>query len=330
MRSLAVALAFAAAALALGGCSGRGSDASRSAIAREGAHGSSHFRVVSELEPARVTLGQPSAWHLRAELPGDARVEGIARDPALPSLDLSERGTPSSKIEKGTLVWSGAYQVRGFDLGRVPLPRTTLLVRFADRRDTLEFPVDTLAVDSLTAASSGSLEPDRGPLRPELRPIDYALVAALALVVIALIVALVLAIRRRRRAAKGLLDEAPPEAPEAPYLRALETLRREIETLPRDRFYDRLSLAVRAYVAAVTGIPALDRTTSELERELRRRTDVRDDAADLVRRELRRSDLAKFARHEDPAAEARDALDQAATLAGRLTSPPATPAPGKG
>jgi len=36
---------------------------------------------------------------------------------------------------------------------------------------------------------------------------------------------------------------------------------------------------VRAYVGAVTGIPALDRTTSELKRELERRLDVRDEAA---------------------------------------------------
>jgi hypothetical protein len=198
-------------------------------------------------------------------------------------------------------------------------------VRFPDRKDTLAFPVDTLAVDSLTEASSGSLEPNRGPIKPELRPLDIALAAALGLLIVAAIVAIVLAIRKRRRRAKGQEDAAPPEAPEAPFLRAIETLRGEIESLPRDRFYDRLSLAVRAYVGAVTGIPALDRTTSELKRELERRPDVRDEAAGLVERALRRSDLAKFARHEDPFAEAREALDQAASLAGRVTLAPAAP-----
>ena len=318
----------AVAALFLAGCSGRGGEAARSAIAREGTSGANHFRVASELEPSRVTLGQPTRWTLRAELPRDARPESLLRDPGLQSLDVTERSKPGSRSERVGLVWSGTFEVRGFDLGRLPLPPAALVVRFPDGKDTLAFPVDTLAVDSLTEASSGSLEPNRGPIKPELRPLDIALAAALGLLILAAIVALVLAIRKRRRRAKGVENEAPPEAPEAPFLRAIETLRGEIEILPRDRFYDRLSLAVRAYVGAVTGIPALDRTTSELKRELTRRPEVRDEAAALVEAALRRSDLAKFARHEDPFAEAREALDQAASLAGKvILAPIASPAP---
>jgi hypothetical protein len=147
----------------------------------------------------------------------------------------------------------------------------------------------------------------------------------LALLVIAVIVAIILAIRKRRRAARGQGIEAAPEPPEAPFLRAIETLRGEIESLPRDRFYDRLSLAIRAYVGAVTGIPALDRTTSELKRELERRPDVREEAAASVERALQRSDLVRFARQEDPFAEAREALDLAASLAGKVVA--ARPAP---
>lgn len=311
----------------LGGCSDRGGEAARSAIAREGTSGAHHFRLVSALEPSRVTLGQPSRWTLRAELPKEARAESLLRDPGAPTLDVTDRKSSTARGERG-LIWSGAFEVRGFDLGRIPLPRTALVVRFPDGKDTLAFPVDTLAVDSLTEASSGSLEPNRGPIKPELRPLDIALAAALGLLIVAAIVALVLAIRKRRRRAKGEENEAPPEAPEAPFLRAIETLRGEIEILPRDRFYDRLSLAVRAYVGAVTGIPALDRTTSELKRELMRRPEVRDEAAALVEAALRRSDLAKFARHEDPFAEAREALDQAASLAGKvILAPIASPAP---
>ena len=313
------------AALALAGCTRTGSEGSRSAIAREGARGARRFRVSSVLDPARVTLGQPTSWSLRAELPQGTRPGELLRDPGPAALDVAEQREPGAHVQEGKVVWSGRFRVRGFDLGPVPLPRAALVVQFPGRKDTLEFPVDTLDVDSLTAASSGSLEPDRGPIKPELRPIDIAVAAALALVVIAAVVALVLAIRRRRRAAKGLGEEAPPEPPETPFLRAIDALRGEIETLPRDRFYDRLSLAIRAYTGAVTGLPALDLTTSELTRDLARRGDVRSDAATLVERELRRSDLAKFARYEDPAAEAREALDQAASLAGRLAAPPLTP-----
>jgi hypothetical protein len=279
---------------------------------------------MSELEPSRVTLGQPSRWRLRAELPKEARAESLLRDPGAPALDVIDRKSSAARGERG-VVWSGAFEVRGFDLGRIPLPGMALVVRFPDRRDTLAFPVDTLAVDSLTQSSPERLEPDRGPIKPELRPIDIALAAGLALLLIAAIVAIILAIRRRRRAAKGPDAEGTPEPPEAPFLRTIEALRGEIESLPRDRFYDRLSLAIRAYVGAVTGIPALDRTTSELKRELERRPEVRDEAAALVERALQRSDLVRFARHEDPFAEAREALDQAASLAGKVMAP--RPAP---
>lgn len=324
--ALAMTAALGAGVLCLAGCSGKASEASRSAIAREGTHGTHHFRVASELEPSRVTLGQPSRWKLRAELPREAKAESLLRDPGPAALDVTEQGRPGVRAERSATVWSGAFEVRGFDLGRVPLPAMALVVRFPDRRDTLTFPVDTLAVDSLTQSSPERLEPDRGPIKPELRPIDIALAAGLALLLVAAIVAIILAIRRRRRAAKGLDVEGTPEAPEAPFLRAIETLRGEIESLPRDRFYDRLSLAIRAYVGAVTGIPALDRTTTELKRELERRPDVREEAAALVERALQRSDLVRFARQEDPFAEAREALDQAALLAGKVMAPRPAPA----
>jgi hypothetical protein len=118
---------------------------------------------------------------------------------------------------------------------------------------------------------------------------------------------------------------APPEPPETILLRELDRLREEASSLPRDRFYERLSLALRGYAAAVTGIPVLDLTTTELTRELGRDSRVDPRGADSLLRALRRSDLAKFARREDPLAEAREALEEAATLAGRLLRPPPEP-----
>jgi len=97
--------------------------------------------------------------------------------------------------------------------------------------------------------------------------------------------------------------------------------------LPRHAFYEALSLAIRKYAAAVTEVPALDRTTTELERELRARGGLHPDAIAGLGRILRRSDLAKFARHEDRLAEAREMLDEAASVPERLP-PPAPAAPG--
>ena len=88
--------------------------------------------------------------------------------------------------------------------------------------------------------------------------------------------------------------------------------------IPRDVFYERLSLALRAYAAAVTGVPAPDLTTSELASELSRTPRVAAKARDDLIAALRRADLAKFARFEDEEAEARGILRLAESIAGRL------------
>jgi hypothetical protein len=144
--------------------------------------------------------------------------------------------------------------------------------------------------------------------------------AGVALVLLALLAAILLAWRRRRRARE--IPAAPIPA-EEPFLEALDALRREGGDLPRDFFHERLSDAVRRYVSAVTGVDALDRTTRELEAELRASGRARAEAIGDVVRLLRRSDLVKFARRPDDWAEARALLDDAARLAGAVaTAPP--------
>jgi hypothetical protein len=230
--------------------------------------------------------------------------------------------------------WKLEYRVRAFDLGRMALPRTALVVAWPEPRtagvpaaDTLEFPPDTVTVDSLTTAEGSSVEPDRGPVRPGLRALDLALAAIGALLVLAAIVTAVLLWRARRHRAATAQMAAPPEPPEAPFRRAIDALRGEVESLSRDVFYERLSLAVRAYLSAVTGVPALDLTTRELANELSRGGRWGSDAVKEVVRTLDRSDLAKFARHEDPIGEARAALDQALSLVELIAPMPAAPTP---
>jgi len=306
-----------------------------SSVERQGARGSHRFRLRSVVKPARLTVGDPAAWTLVAELPGGARATSVLRDSAGPWMDvtaLHEPGAGGAAVPTGPLRLE--YRVRAFDLGRIPLPRTAVVVAWPDPRpagasaaDTLEFPPDTVTVDSLTTAESSPLEPDRGPIRPGLRPLDLALAAIGALVVLASIVAGILLWRSRRPRSGGIETASAPEPPEAPFRRAIDALRSEVDSLPRDVFYERLSLAVRAYLTPVTGLPALDLTTREIARDLSARGTWNADAVRRVTRTLDRSDLAKFARHEDPIAEAREALDEASSLVALFAPPPPAPAP---
>lgn len=329
-RSLSVlpaATFLAAAVFLLGGCGRRAETTHGPAVERSGSHGALHYRLRSQISPGRVTLGDRAVWRLTAELSGAARPGAFSRDAADSSLEITPLEPPSASRIVGGMRWSASLEVRGYDIGRVPLPDAWLTATAEGAVDTLEFPRDTLYVDSLTAAMTGSVEPDRGPLPTELRPADYAVAIAGALLAIAGIVAAVRLLRRARRgspiAARG---HEIPEPPETAFLKSIESLRAEIGSLPRDRFYDRLSLAIRVYVTAVTGVPALDRTTGELERELNTRGHDAGAVA-AVGAMLRRSDLAKFARHEDPLTEAREALEGAAALAGRLRARVEEPLP---
>ncbi len=327
-RYLAIAaLLVAAAAVAWAGCD-RGSGPRGPSVEREETRGANRYRLRSRVEPHRVTLGDRAVWHLSADLPPRSTAGAPLRDPADSSLDVTVRDPAGAFRREGGLRWGYALDLRGFTLGAIPLPLVRLPVRVGAENDTLDFPPDTLFVDSLTQASTGDVQPDRGPLPTELRPIDIAVAVAAGLVALALIAWIAILVRNAIRRRKGVAapePAAPPEAPESILLRELGRLREVAASLPRDQFYDGLSLALRAYATAVTGVPALDLTTTELARELGREPLVDENGRDSLVRALRRSDLAKFARREDPLAEAREALEEAAALAGRLLRPPPTP-----
>jgi hypothetical protein len=319
-RSLPAVLAGAllGATVSLSGCAPGDDRAPGPAVERSGDYGALHYRLRSQIEPARVTLGDRAVWRLTAELSGAGRPGIFLRDSAHSSLEIVPLKPPSAFRREGGTRWSASFGVRGYDIGRVPLPTVWLAASAAGTSDTLQFPPDTLYVDSLTPAMTGSVEPDRGAVPTELRPIDYVVAIVGALLAIAAIVVAVWLYRRaKRRSRMAVAAALAPEPPEAAFQKAIESLRAEIGSLPRDRFYDRLSLAIRVYVTAVTGVPALDRTTGELERELLARGHP-GETVGAIGAMLRRSDLAKFARHEDPLTEAREALDGAAALAGQL------------
>ena len=317
---LPLAIAFGAA----GGCGGR-PPAGGSAVEREVFRHGARYVLQSRLEPRRVTLGDPAHWTISAELPPSARVDTMALAPSASTLDiLAERAASRPPAAKpagppGRNGWTESYGVRAFDLGSVALPVATLYARRGTVQDTLEFPGDTIQVDSLTPASTGSMEAERGPIPTELRPIDIALAIVAGLLLVGgLVAATLLFLRARRARRKVEVPIAPPDPPDTILLREIDALRAELESLARDRFHDRLSFAVRRYVAAVTPVAAPDRTTREIERELSALSHVGPETARAVTRVLRKSDLVKFARAGDKVEEARAALDEAALLPSRF------------
>jgi hypothetical protein len=208
--------------------------------------------------------------------------------------------------------------LRGFDLGAIPLPRATLRVMVAGRVDSLEFPPDTLFVDSLTAQAAAPIRPDRGPIATPLRPVDDAvLIGGGALLLAVLLYLARLALRARRRKAIPA-PVVPPDPPETLLNQELDRLEHELSALSRDVFYEHLAQALRSYAAAATGVDALDLTTAELDRALGSRERVSASGRERLIAALRRADLAKFGRFEDQESEARSMVREARAVAGSL------------
>ncbi len=313
-----VILACVAGALALSGCGGARGTASRRIVEREENAGKTHVRLRSELSPARGTLGDPITWRLVATIAPGARAGAVAVEEAPASLEITASKPPGEIRAPSGLQWSREYLIRGFDIGALALPRATLPVVAAGRIDTLEFPRDTLFVDSLTQAATGAIRPDRGAIGTPLRAVDYAVLAVAGLLAAAVILVLIRFVLRSRRRKEAEAAPAPPDPPEAILDRALDQLEYLVASLPRDVYYERLAQALRAYAAAVTGVPASDLTTTELDRELVRHERVSAEGRERMIAALRRADLAKFARYEDEESEARSIVRQARSVSGKL------------
>ncbi len=321
-RTLVRSTLLAVLLCALAGCGGTKEGARHRIVEREETVGGAPVRLKSTLSPARGTLGDPISWRLTASMGPGAAPGAAFVDPPPATLELDSSKAAGGKPATGGPGWAREYVLRGFDLGAIELPRVALVVSAGGKTDTLEFPRDTLFVDSLSQSATGSIRPDRGPIYPPLRPLDYAVLAFAVILLAAAIVLLVRWLRARRRARERSAASPPADPPETILDRELDRLERELATIPRDVFYEKLSLALRSYVAAATGVPAPDLTTSELSRDLAGDPRVIPGARDTLIAALRRADLAKFGRFEDEESEAKSILGQGRSVSGRLVAPP--------
>jgi len=185
--------------------------------------------------------------------------------------------------------------------------------------DAVEVPIRRIAVDAR----------DARPLKEQWTlPPNYLLWALAGLGVLALAAGIVWWIRRRR--ARRPLTIAP-DIRLPPDIVALTELERIAGMGYVDRgefklYYTLVVDVVRRYLEARFGIEAMDRTSSELIREIRRR-DVRvDDLAAL----LEEADLVKFAKLAPDRPAAAAAIERARTIVVDTTPPAEAAAAGAG
>ena len=270
-----------------------------------------------------VTLpAQPPTVGDRVELVLSLRVpagEALAGEPRFP---VWQRGWGEAEIvessppqEVGAGLWRQRVLVRAFRPGRVPLPAVEVALPYRDRTVQARTPGGlALEVRSvLPPLKEGQKPPAPKPAAPPKRlPVgDLFVWVAVGLASACFLLGLLLF-----RPRKTVAGEAPAAAP----LPAFEELLGELNRLAGDpaapaiQTHTRISQALRRYFGRSLSFPAMESTTTEIQRRLLGRRIP----STLVRRTvelLRACDLVKFARQEVAPERVQERIETARDLA---------------
>lgn len=290
--------------------------------------------------PASAQPGVEVALHPKVATVGDRIVAVLTvpataspgGDPRFPAwgkrwggAEIVEAGAVRKESAPGGTVYRQRLALTSFAVGPVSLPPVPLSVEAGAGKKTLLTPAGLgFEVRSVLPPESGpGKEPDAKPaIAPQPLPWGRAfwwtaggLGLALALVLFAL---------RRRMRARGSGEEAKPAL--APFEELVEELAGVGPGASALETHTRISHALRRYLSRRLPFPALESTTSEIQRQLAARRMPAAIAARTVEL-LRACDLVKFARWPVDPTEARSRLASARSLAQDFEGHFAPPAP---
>ncbi|MBL9107529.1 MAG: hypothetical protein JNL82_41970 [Myxococcales bacterium] len=256
---------------------------------------------IGDLIKLEVTAAYPSGYTVNLPL-------GLSFDPLhLVSVDESEPESTGQGLRKIFTI-----TLQHFAVGEARVPAFPITYLAPDGTvHTVQVPPATFTVSSLLANEPDPKrqgeDPPVSPLYPNTAA-ELILYSALAALLVGLIGGLLFA-RWRRRPRPVVLP--PPVPAHVAAYEALAELERA-DLIAKNQYQDyylELTEIAKAYVEGRFGIPALDRTTDELRRDLERHASrlAPLKPTDVVRF-LQGCDLVKFARFAPPPGETQDAF----------------------
>jgi hypothetical protein len=290
-------------------------------------------RVTARVEPAEVTVGDRVRVEIEVALPSEAPPlvpavpHGFRRwgDAEVLAAGSAQRlsGAPATPTYRLHLVLA-AFAPGEVELPPVPLvlaaPEGAAAPAVAPLEVITPAGLGFVVRSVLPAEGSPTPQPPAPPRRLPAGAAFWWTAGALALA--AALAAGALAWRPRAAAAPARAPVVVP--PLAGLLGELESLAAERSV---ERLHTRLSSALRRFLAGLLGIAAVEHTTSEIDRELRRGPLAAGTRRDLIEL-LRRCDEVKFARRAATPEEVRQRLAAAADLGAeteRQLHPPPVP-----
>jgi hypothetical protein len=286
--------------------------------------------VTARVEPRETTVGGRVRVELDVDLP-----PGTTGPPALPpglrtwgAAEIVAAGEPQRLPGDGN--WRIHLVLTAFRTGDVALPSLPIEAPAPQRDDGTPGAQPRLATPEGLGFAVRSVLPAEGqptplpPAPPRQLPLGEAFWwAAGSLLAAVLLAGGALAWRYQPEPAVETASAAAGLAPLPALLRELALLRAAGSP---EAVHTGLSLALRRFLAGMLGFAAAERTTSEIDRELRAGPLARGTRRELVEL-LRRCDAVKFARRPATAADADARLDEAAALAEQVETELRPPAP---
>ena len=293
--------------------------------------------VHTRLSKAAPRLGEPFDYEIEVRHTSGESYALPARL-SLPPFEVESRGCRRAAASSAAASGAGAdaeilttctVRLRLFTLGAQDLPPVTLEAATPQGARRLEVPGPRVeaagVIDPQAPADQLQLREPAAPvplLVPSWRVVWWALLGLAALA------AAWLGWRWWRRRARDAAEPPPPVPPDERFARRLDALaeaRLAEQGRAREHFF-RLSEAVREYVGALSGLNALDLTTTELVDALRTLGDPRLDP-EALRGFCEDADLVKFARFPAGAYECDAGLRFGHELLARTRPPSAQAAP---
>lgn len=282
------------------------------------------------VERTELLIGDQLWLTVKVSAPPGTEIGAIRLDSleAYPAIELIETRPASTVTESPELLIDQRFRVQTFDTGYVYIPELFVTYQTPDgRTDTAYTRRIPLSVRGLPVTDENELQDIKDIIEEETRITDYwPVFLGVGLLVLA---GLAFSFWRNRAARQA---PTPPPPPVPPHERALA----QLEELDNKQlwqagqikaFQTELTYILRAYLEARYDVPALESTTRELERELRKRRllgeEKREDLAEL----LRLADTVKFAKAEPPADVHQQGLERVRAFVLATVPPPPEPAP---
>ncbi len=272
--------------------------------------------VRASLDSTYVIIGSPTTIHLEASAPEGVTVQFPQLRQAIDVMDgeqhyqleISNLSAVDTTRTAGSnvLTLRQEVEVYAFDSATMYIPPFL----FVDGTDTLA--TQSLAL-KVVVPFEVELDPQKyfdikAPIKPEFVWMDY-----LAWVLYPLFALLVLAAawyyffvyrRKHRRGAQPVVPVTPPLPPHEAAMLALQALdeKQLWQHGFEKRYYTELTDILRAYIEARFELPAMEKTSDEILREMRQAEGSTTSSLQNLRQVLQLADLVKFARWT-PAAE---------------------------